>query len=72
MPIAAWSGVFGGVLHSVLDGLMHPDVRPLRPFSDANPLYGLVSVRVVYLICIITGLIGAAVLLAWERRSRRF
>ena len=72
MPIAAWSGVFGGVLHSVLDGLMHPDVRPLRPFSDANPLYGLVSVRVVYLICIITGLIGASVLLAWERRSRRF
>lgn len=72
MPIAAMSGIFGGVFHSVLDGLMHPDMRPFRPFTDANPLYGLVSVRAVYLFCIITGLIGAALLLAWERRARRF
>ena len=72
MPIAAMSGIFGGVFHSVLDGLMHPDMRPFRPFTDANPLYGLVSIRVVYLFCIITGLIGAALLLAWERRARRF
>jgi hypothetical protein len=72
MPIAAASGIFGGVLHSVLDGIMHPDIRPFRPFTDANPLYGLVSVRTVYLFCIITGLVGAALLLAWERRARRF
>ena len=72
MPIAAMSGIFGGVFHSVLDGIMHPDIRPFRPFTDANPLYGLVSIRVVYLFCIITGLVGAALLLAWERRARRF
>lgn len=72
MPIAAMSGIFGGVFHSVLDGIMHPDIRPFRPFTDANPLYGLVSIRVVYLFCIISGLVGAALLLAWERRARRF
>jgi hypothetical protein len=72
MPIAVWSGVFGGVFHSLLDGIMHPDIRPFRPFTDANPLYGLVSVRILYLFCIITGLVGAALLLAWERRARRF
>ena len=72
MPIAVVSGIFGGVFHSVLDGIMHADMRPFRPFSDANPLYGLVSVRVLYLFCIITGLVGAALLLAWERRPRRF
>lgn len=71
LPIAALSGGFGGVFHSVLDGLMHADMRPLRPFSIANPLYGLVSVQVVYLFCIVTGLVGAALLLAWERRARR-
>lgn len=71
LPIAALSGVFGGVFHSVLDGLMHADMRPLRPFSLANPLYGLVSVQIVYLFCIVTGLVGAALLLAWERRARR-
>jgi hypothetical protein len=72
MPIAAMSGIFGGILHSVLDGIMHPDIRPFRPFTDANPLIGLVSIRVLYLFCVITGLVGAALLLAWERRPRRF
>jgi hypothetical protein len=72
LPIAAVSGIFGGILHSVLDGIMHADIRPFRPFTDANPLYGLVSLRVLYLVCIITGFVGAALLLARERRSRRF
>jgi len=72
LPIAAYSGLFGGVFHSVLDAIMHDDMRPLRPFSDANPLLGLVSIQVLYLFCIVTGLVGAALLLAWERRSRRF
>jgi hypothetical protein len=56
----------------VLDGIMHPDIRPFRPFTDANPLLGLVSIRVLYLFCVIPGLVGAALLLAWERRPRRF
>jgi hypothetical protein len=71
LPIAALSGIFGGVFHSLLDGIMHADMRPFRPFTDANPLYDIVSVRVLYLFCIVTGLVGAAVLLAWERRARR-
>jgi hypothetical protein len=71
LPIAAWSGIFGGLLHSVLDGIMHADMRPFRPFTAANPLYGLVSLRILYLFCIITGLVGAALLLARERRARR-
>jgi membrane-bound metal-dependent hydrolase YbcI (DUF457 family) len=66
------SGIFGGIFHSVLDGIMHADIRPFRPFTQANPLYGLVSVQVLYLFCVITGVVGAALLLAWERRPRRF
>jgi len=72
LPIAVYSGIFGGIFHSVLDGIMHSDIRPFRPFTDANPLYGIVSVRILYLFCIVTGLIGAALLLYWERRPRRF
>jgi hypothetical protein len=72
LPIAAVSGVFGGVFHSVLDGIMYPDMRPFHPFTDANPLYELVSLRVLYLFCIITGLVGAALLLARERQARRY
>jgi hypothetical protein len=72
MPVAVVSGVFGGIFHSVLDGIMHEDIRPFRPFTDANPLYELVSIRTLYLFCTITGLVGAALLLARERRSRRY
>src|SRR4051812_17221672 len=33
--VAVTSGLFGGLFHCVLDGMMHPDVRPFRPFSNA-------------------------------------
>jgi hypothetical protein len=69
---AVLSGVFGGIFHSVLDGVMYSDIHPFRPFSQSNPLYGVASVRMLYLFCIVTGLVGAALLLAWERRPRRF
>jgi hypothetical protein len=72
LPVAVVSGIFGGVFHSVLDGIMHADIRPFRPFTTANPLYGLVSVEILYLFCIVTGVVGAALLLARERRPRRF
>ena len=72
LPVAAVSGIFGGIFHSVLDGIMHADIRPFRPFTQANPLYGLVSVEILDLFCIVTGLVGAALLLAWQRRPRRF
>lgn len=72
LPVAVLSGIFGGIFHSVLDGIMHADIRPFRPFTQANPLYGLVSVEILYLLCIITGIVGAALLLWLQRRPRRF
>jgi hypothetical protein len=70
--VALPSGIFGGLFHVVLDAIMHADMRPFRPFSMANPLYDLVSVRMVYLFCVLTGVVGAALLLAWEWQPRRF
>jgi hypothetical protein len=72
LPIAAMSGLFGGIFHSVLDGIMYADIGPFRPFTDANPLYELVSLRVLYLFCIITGLVGGVLILAQLRRQRRY
>src|SRR5258705_3880117 len=72
LPIGVYRRIFGRVFPSVLDGIMHADIRPFRPFTDANPLYGIVSVRILYLFCIVTGLIGAVLLLARERSARRF
>lgn len=71
LSVAVMSGIFGGLLHPVLDGIIYTDIRPFRPFSSANPLYGLVGAPTVYQFCIVTALVGAALLLARERRSRR-
>ena len=44
------SGILGGWLHILFDAPIYTDIRPFFPF-DANPLYGLVSPRAMYLLC---------------------
>jgi len=68
---AVISGAFFGTLsHLLLDSLMHHDIHPLAPFSNANPLIGLVSHDGVYQLCVVMGVIGTAawVVLKWRRR----
>jgi membrane-bound metal-dependent hydrolase YbcI (DUF457 family) len=56
-------GAFAGTLsHVLLDSVMHPDIRPLAPFSDSNPLLGAISVQALHWSCVVTGLVGIAVL----------
>ena len=60
---AVVTGAFFGTLsHLVLDSLMHHDIRPLAPFSNANPLIGIVSHDGVYQLCVAMGVIGTV---AW-------
>ena len=53
------SALFGTLSHIVLDAFMHADMHPFAPFSDANPLLGMVPHDEVYYWCFILGLIGA-------------
>ena len=60
---AAWAGAFVGTYsHIILDGMMHLDMRPFAPFGDANPMLGALSVPAIYLLCVASGVVGAAVL----------
>ena len=52
----------GGVTHPILDGMMHWDVRPLRPFSMANPFEHLLSVPALYWLCVAAGVVGVLLL----------
>ncbi|MES2306536.1 MAG: hypothetical protein V4558_13590 [Gemmatimonadota bacterium] len=61
-----WGGLMGGLLHSLLDGIMHADIRPFRPLTQANPLYGAVALPALHLACILCGVIGAA----WLAQAR--
>ena len=70
--LAVLSGAFFGTLsHLMLDSLMHHDIHPLAPFSNANPLLGLVSHDAVYQLCVVMGVLGTAawVLLKWLQRD---
>lgn len=63
---ASFAGAFLGTFsHLALDALIHADIRPWRPFTDANPLYDLLSMTAVYRGCLVAGLAGAA-LVAWR------
>ncbi len=63
---------FGTLSHVVLDSLMHHDIHPLQPFSQGNPLSGLISHDGVYQLCVITGVVGAIswLMMQWLGRTR--
>ena len=56
---AAISGAFiGPFSHIALDAVMHGDMRPWWPLSDANGLLFAVSIERLHLICLVLGAIG--------------
>jgi hypothetical protein len=62
---ASFAGAFLGTFsHIALDALMHADIAPWRPFTAANPWYGLLSMEAVYRGCLVVGLVAAAIVAA--------
>lgn len=65
---AAVSGaVIGAYSHLALDAIMHTDVRPLAPFSQANPLHGMISISMLYWACAIAGLLGVVMYVMFRK-----
>lgn len=69
----AVGALFGTLSHVVLDSLMHHDIHPLAPFSQANPLMGFVSHDGVYQLCAVAAVLGAVawVAMQWFGRATR-
>jgi hypothetical protein len=61
-------GLLGGLSHSLLDGIMHLDIQPLRPFGASNPFQGALDLPALHLACTLAGLLG---LVVWIIRGRR-
>jgi len=59
--IGAAVGVYS---HVALDSLMHPDIRPFAPFSQANPLLHAVSLGGLHQACLVAGVAGLFVVIA--------
>lgn len=64
---AVVGGAAGGMTHPLLDGVMHPDILPLSPFSADNPFFRAVGVMQLHLICVIAAIAGG---LIWAARTR--
>lgn len=67
-PVAL-GALAGACSHVVLDSLMHGDMAPLAPFSNANPLLQAVSLSTLHWSCVAAG-VAAAVVLAVRRLLR--
>jgi membrane-bound metal-dependent hydrolase YbcI (DUF457 family) len=66
-----FSALFGTLSHVVLDSIMHTDIRPLAPFSESNPIFGLISHDSVYEICTLSGIVGIFIWVLVSRRGRK-
>jgi membrane-bound metal-dependent hydrolase YbcI (DUF457 family) len=55
---ALLGGGLGGSSHALLDGIMHADMHPFRPFTEANPLLLAIGVGTLHLFCVATGAVG--------------
>jgi len=66
---AAVTGALSGAYsHILLDSLMHPDMKPLAPWTGRNVLLDVVGFWPLYLLCLAVGLVGAHLL---NRRGGR-
>jgi membrane-bound metal-dependent hydrolase YbcI (DUF457 family) len=63
-------GLTGGLTHPLLDGIMHPDVHPFMPWTDYNPLLGLIGLAPLHLACIASAILGGIGVALWKRRSK--
>src|SRR6185295_5814086 len=55
---AVVAAFFGGISHVILDSIMHPDIKPFWPFTDANGLLHAITLSQLHLFCLGTGLAG--------------
>jgi membrane-bound metal-dependent hydrolase YbcI (DUF457 family) len=56
----AVGAMLGAYSHIVLDSVMHRDMAPLSPFSNANALLGVITLGQLHLLCLALGVLGVA------------
>lgn len=66
---AAISASIGAYSHIVFDSMMHRDIRPWAPWSEANGLLEIIPVVALHWLCLAMGIGGAAVMTARRTRS---
>jgi hypothetical protein len=60
-------GVIGGISHSLLDSMVHADVRPFWPLADGT-LFGMIGAGGVHVGCVVAGVVGLGLLIVGNYR----
>lgn len=61
---ASAAGAFLGTFsHLIFDAIMHADMMPWRPLTDANGLLGLMTLPGLHLLCVTLGVVGGLIFL---------
>jgi hypothetical protein len=58
-PAAAAGAFLGTYSHVALDSVMHADMSPLAPWPARNQLLAVVSLRTLHVACVVSGALGA-------------
>lgn len=56
--LSAFIGTFS---HVLLDSVMHYDIHPYAPFSEANGLVRIISLETLHGLCLFTAVVGAVI-----------
>jgi len=68
---ACIAGVVGTYSHVLIDAVMHADVRPWWPWSQSNPLLGVVDLTPLHVLCVVLAIPGVVYgWIAYRRRSK--
>jgi membrane-bound metal-dependent hydrolase YbcI (DUF457 family) len=60
-------GLVGGLSHPMLDSVMHADLQPFWPVSEANPFLMAVSLGYLHVLCLAAGAAGVGILVVRSR-----
>ncbi|GKS69599.1 hypothetical protein W03_16030 [Nitrosomonas sp. PY1] len=65
------SAFIGTYSHIFIDSIMHSDVTPLSPFSTASPLYGIISIETLHVLCLAGVFVGGLAYWAVEKKCKK-
>jgi hypothetical protein len=66
--VALLSALIGSFSHVLIDSLIYKDVAPFAPFSQVNPMAGILGSASSYDLCVWSGLLGLLVYIAVSLR----
>ena len=69
-PAAIVGALVGTYSHVLLNSVMHADMRPFAPISEANMALRLISVGGLHVLGVVSGVFGTLLLGVSHRRRR--